>query len=141
MAFLDETGLAELWGLVKAEDAKGAKIATGSYTGTGTYGSSNPNSLTFGFAPKVVFYLGRKDSDNILTHLLNTNATTNRFMMPMGEMPTSYKMGWGFGYTDSSSVLRGQRSEDGKTISWYNSSNADNQNNSSAYTYYYLAIG
>ena len=33
----------------------GAKIETGSYTGTGTYGNSNPNSLTFGFEPKIVF--------------------------------------------------------------------------------------
>ena len=33
----------------------GVKIATGSYTGTGTYGASNPNSLTFEFAPKLVF--------------------------------------------------------------------------------------
>lgn len=29
-------------------------IETGSYTGTGTYGESNPNSLTFGFEPKLV---------------------------------------------------------------------------------------
>lgn len=29
-----------------------AKIQTGSYTGTGTYGSSNPNSLTFNFVPQ-----------------------------------------------------------------------------------------
>lgn len=33
----------------------GAKIATGSYTGTDTYGASNPNSLTFDFVPRVVF--------------------------------------------------------------------------------------
>ena len=32
-----------------------ARIATGSYTGTGTYGSNNPNSLTFEFEPKLVF--------------------------------------------------------------------------------------
>ena len=31
-----------------------AKIQTGSYTGTGTYGSSNPNSLTFSFSPDIV---------------------------------------------------------------------------------------
>lgn len=30
------------------------KIATGSYTGTGTYGASNPCSLTFNFSPKLV---------------------------------------------------------------------------------------
>lgn len=33
----------------------GAKIATGSYTGTGTYGASNPNSITFPFTPKLVW--------------------------------------------------------------------------------------
>lgn len=31
-----------------------AQIATGSYTGTGTSGSSNPNTLTFDFKPKIV---------------------------------------------------------------------------------------
>ena len=59
MAFLDETGLAELWSLVKAEDAEVlascAKIVHGSYTGGNKSGSSYPNSLTFGFEPKVVF--------------------------------------------------------------------------------------
>ena len=30
-----------------------AKIATGSYVGTGTYGASNPCSLTFPFVPKI----------------------------------------------------------------------------------------
>ena len=33
----------------------GVQIATGSYVGTGTYGASNPNSLSFEFNPKVVF--------------------------------------------------------------------------------------
>lgn len=32
----------------------GARIATGSYVGTGTYGSGNPNTLTFEFEPKIV---------------------------------------------------------------------------------------
>ena len=30
-----------------------AKIQTGSYVGTGTYGASNPCSLTFDFTPKI----------------------------------------------------------------------------------------
>ena len=36
----------------------GAKIAVGSYVGTGTYGASNPCSLTFDFPPQlvVIFY-------------------------------------------------------------------------------------
>lgn len=32
----------------------GARIETGSYVGTGVSGSANPNSLTFGFEPKIV---------------------------------------------------------------------------------------
>ena len=40
------------------------KIETGSYVGTGTYGKKNPNSLTFGFAPKVVFIYPKEPSQN-----------------------------------------------------------------------------
>lgn len=36
-----------------------AKIATGSYTGTGTYGSSNPCTLRFNFSPKIVFIFSK----------------------------------------------------------------------------------
>lgn len=38
-----------------------AKIAIGSYTGTGTYGVSNPNTLIFDFNPKIVLiaYTGK----------------------------------------------------------------------------------
>lgn len=35
-----------------------AKIQVGSYVGTGTYGSSNPCSLTFDFVPKLLFVHG-----------------------------------------------------------------------------------
>ena len=33
----------------------GLKMAQGTYTGTGTSGQSNPNTLTAGFQPKVFF--------------------------------------------------------------------------------------
>jgi hypothetical protein len=51
MAFLDETGLAEVWGLA---DKKFSQVATGSYTGTGTSGANNPNVLMFDFVPKYI---------------------------------------------------------------------------------------
>lgn len=38
--------------------AKVMKVQSGFYTGTGTYGSSNKNSLTFNFYPKVLFIDG-----------------------------------------------------------------------------------
>ena len=34
---------------------RNARIACGSYTGTGTYGSANPNMLQFDFKPALVF--------------------------------------------------------------------------------------
>lgn len=36
----------------------GVQIETGSYTGTGTYGSSNPNRLTFSAPPRLIFIFG-----------------------------------------------------------------------------------
>jgi hypothetical protein len=36
-----------------------AKIVSGTYVGTGTYGSSNPMTLTFDFTPKYVFVSGK----------------------------------------------------------------------------------
>ena len=36
------------------------QMATGSYTGTGTYGSANPTSITFDFVPKFVYVCSEK---------------------------------------------------------------------------------
>lgn len=38
--------------------AEDVHIATGSYTGTGTYGETNPTILTFDFPPKQVIIIG-----------------------------------------------------------------------------------
>lgn len=40
---------------LKAVADGGAKLAVGSYTGTGGYGAENANSLTFDFVPKIVW--------------------------------------------------------------------------------------
>ena len=49
------TGVSSLDELATALGA--ARIQTGSYTGTGTYGQSNPCSLTFNFVPKFVLII------------------------------------------------------------------------------------
>lgn len=46
------------------------QIATGSYTGTGQYGSSSPNSLTFSFRPKV-FVLYKESTETASGQLGN----------------------------------------------------------------------
>lgn len=109
-----------------------ARIATGSYTGTGTYGASNPNSLTFAFEPKAIFMWAVNNGIRLPNELA---ATTYIAAIPANN---AYYYG-GFDYPGQS---RGQikRSIDGKTITWY-STDPGYQLNSSAFTYYYLAIG
>ena len=103
----------------------GAKvqIATGSYKGTGTYGKSNKNSLTFDFVPKIVVFANVSSYNGVPMHAI--------FM----RNQSSYIYHTG-----------GPVSWSGKTMSWYttetNSSNgAKYQLNTSGTTYYYTAIG
>lgn len=102
------------------------KIETGSYVGTGTYGESHPNTLTFGFIPKVVivegtigsygtaiFFYGATHADGTIQTASNSNAR--------------YAVSW-----------------DGKNISWYASdsgASAGRQLNGNGSTYSYIAIG
>ena len=114
------------------------QIEFGSYVGTGKYGSSNKNSLTFGFEPKFV---------HIACQTPNNNSNAFR------PHTWVWVKGSGFMYTDNSY----QSSDDvgrtyctvtqsGNTISWYNSvgtnySPTNCQANVSGKTYNYIAIG
>ena len=113
----------------------GAKvqIETGSYTGTGTYGSSNPNSLTFDFQPKIMgvtangsFQLGGGGADNRLSLV---EAYTESFQ---------FKNGFGI---NVSNYGYGRKTNGGRTIEWYSTNSASGQSNESGETYYYFAIG
>lgn len=139
MAFLDETGLAEVWSLVTAEDAKNAKIALVSYTGTGNYGIDNPSSLTFDFAPKVVLLVGYKVG--AIWRPLMSIASYERVMtaVVMQDVSTTYEVGAGLGAIHNSE-LYGKKSSDGKTLTWYSTNNATSQCNASV-GYYFLALG
>ena len=100
------------------------RIATGSYTGTGTYGASNPNSLTFGFVPKFLSIgLISKDNDGY------TKSNDNILLMSNG--------GFCSGYDNRNLYGR----VNGKTVSWYNVNSAEQQLNAKDYEYGYIAIG
>lgn len=102
-----------------------ARAETGSYVGTGTYGEDNPNSLTFGFEPKMVLF------------------TTSGGLTP-GD---GYWNDGGIWTEGASRILVGNWrnayfTRDGNTLSWYtDTENAAYQFNTSGKTYYYLAIG
>lgn len=134
MAFLDETGLAELWKLVKAEDAKMPKFAMGSYAGTGTYGTGNSCSLTFDFTPQLVIFA------NSYASIDGDDFKTRPRLFPMAVRPSSL----GFLYDSSSSNVNTKHTvitwrDDG--LSWYNEKSASVQLNASGQTYNYIAFG
>lgn len=112
----------------------GVKLETGSYTGTGTYGSSNPNSLTFGFVPKlvIVYPQSLNGADKIstqsfwviFTQFTILRSTSNSNMIGAScDAPLSW----------------------GNTLTWWTRSSgsdaANNQGNMLNQVYQYIAIG
>lgn len=110
-----------------------------SYTGTGTYGSENPTSVTFSGAPIVVIALGWLTNDETPYWSTRTGEDDYISMLPMSVVSTDYTPGRGFG-NDVNSGVYGKKSEDGKTFSWYNEYYAGFQLNAEGYTYFILAL-
>ena len=133
---LDETGLAALWSLIKGKNATKAQVATGSYTGTGTYGEGNPCSLTFDFAPKIVIITVQSSG-----------------LYPKNGYWGSDCFIWTYGQTRVLKYASNTTSDitcslSGNTLSWYHGSQsiddnkrASGQCNVSGEKYLYLAIG
>lgn len=100
----------------------GLKIKTGYYTGTGTFGPTNLNSLTFEFVPKFLIVTNRSDAGYC--------------PLMVYEQPGTYsQVGNNTGYL---TITWGQDS--GKTVKWY-STTAELQLNNSGQYYFYVAIG
>ena len=95
-----------------------SQVHPGAYTGSGTYGSGNPNSLTLEFEPKMVIVQG-------------TNGRMAVMIKPSG-------VGISIGASDSTTLTV---SWNGDTVSWYNGLNAANQMNTANETYSYTAFG
>lgn len=103
------------------------KIEVGSYVGTGTYGQANPNTVTFGFVPKLVWIYEAN------TRYISTSAGYNGLWFASWPY-LSYLL-------DSGTTVTRYASLSGKTLSWYESSSAFNQLNYSEKVYTYIAIG
>lgn len=144
--FLDETGLAELWSIIKASSAR---VVTGTYTGTGTYGSSNKCTLTFDFAPKLVIvsesHMGAGFGTSFNSVYGGAMVAVRHTTGVYGTGRLASKEG---GTPNSSKEVRHTFTWGDKSFSWYtytqiagyyDTPNA--QYNASGTTYYYLAIG
>lgn len=100
------------------------KIETGSYVGTETYGASNPNTLTFGFKPKIVIIS------------INGTSTYGGAIFMYGQTRSSYTgVLYNLDYSDMPFLTWNENS-----VSWYSTHRDYNQLNE-AKTYNYLAIG
>lgn len=95
------------------------KIETGSYVGTGTYGSGNKNTLTFSIKPKVLFIAG----DGMGSLAVFVDKVT-----PAKTITGSDADNLGVTWSD-------------QTVSWWSTDNATEQQNYSGTTYNYVAIG
>ncbi len=125
-----------------AGDVGALELLTGSYVGTGVSGSSNPNSITFTKAPRLIILLGKKDSTGEYDPLFGADGGNYYVHLIYADMlTTSYQKGLGL-TNYSPSTTYGKKSADGKTFSWYyNEQNKDSyQCNRSDTTYYYAAL-
>ena len=118
------------------------KIETGSYVGTGTYGSSNPNSLTFSFKPKLVMFTKYKNSNGV-THNAgyifgNNYSDGSAIVFDLSNISDEYSE---YRLCNKGDMIKLVDN----TFSWYttytNSHATTYQLNDSAVTYNYVAIG
>lgn len=124
------------------------KIEAGLYAGTGTYGSANKNSLTFGFIPTVVFIsfvttIGGAGNMTIDSGLGGAHTMFHpRWMLEKQGVNSNqeFTVVWG-NATTNTYAEKYTISDEGKTIAWYNTDSASQQLNGQNSTYYYVAIG
>ena len=114
--------------LQSAVNGKGnCKIAMGSYTGTGTYGSAKPTSLTFPFAPTVVMIAESGDGTSTEPVRMNTSFLVNPLQGATSTYDKALRVTWS-----------------GSSVSWYCDDDVVNphlaQNNRSGYIYYWVAF-
>lgn len=105
------------------------KIETGSYVGTGTYGQSNPNTLTFQKRPLLVFIGGNSNQNRLI--LING---------PYGAAEENVFLGRGVVLNPANPAIYGaQVNCPENVLKWY-STNDSNQLNVSGYEYQYTAF-
>ena len=123
----------------------GARIEVGSYVGTGTYGSSNPCSVTASFPIKQLSVFGEVYANTGNYFPIYQTSGYSSYSMHDILLTTSFASRRGIHNGTSNYGLDysfGKKSVDGRTFWWYSSGNAASlQLNETGSTYYYIAIG
>ena len=114
-----------------------ARIQTGSYVGTGTYGASNPCSLTFD-SRKTFFYIWNQSKFAIVTR----NYTDGFFQVFLANLTAEYKIIGSQSVSGRYTSVYMKKTD--MEITWYASGelseSASLQQNIKNTVYYYLAI-
>ena len=106
------------------------KIVSGSYTGTGTYGGDNKNSLTFDGTPKLLIV------SSTVSSAYGGSRTYPQLIFVYGESGSIASL-----ITNGSDIFASATvSMSGNTVSWYSADAAAQQLNVSGTKYYYIAI-
>lgn len=106
-----------------------AKIAYGTYTGTGTYGADNSNRLTFDFEPQLVIV----QNANYMAYDSSSSSDVKKAMLIMlRHLETVYL---------SQATMAVQIAWAGNDVSWYSTDGASYQLNIAENTYNYFALG
>lgn len=98
--------------------ASSVRIQVGTYSGTGKYGSGNPNSLSFDFKPMFVYVVNNDKYGEGTSFFVQ--GCVNAFYMESQRITVSWS---------------------NNSVSWYQGNGASTQLNASGSTYYYFAIG
>lgn len=108
-----------------------ARIQTGSYVGTGTYGASNPCSLTFDFEVKLFSLYGSIHGQYNIYQTVAIGYGTSGGISFFPPIEDSYEIQ---GRERSYLFLKNN------TVSWYSNKMAEYQCNLENYRYFYFAI-
>lgn len=123
--------------------SRGVKIEVGSYVGTGTYGSSNPNSLTFGFKPAIVFIFPVSIASALATNTWNTGSSSTPSVLGGATLVRGVEKYATFSVHNEGSLVM-IINWDAKSVSFYEGTKAAygrGQLNASGVEYKYIAIG
>lgn len=114
----------------------GAKIEVGSYVGTGKYGSSNPNKLTFGFVPKMVLIGLNYDVSGNWAYAFSYEGL---YIAGMSKMRVFTREKASGSATKGENIML--KTSSGNVLEWYSAGTAPYQLNDTSRTYVYIAIG
>ena len=117
-----------------------SNVETGTYVGTGTYGSSNKNSITFSKKPKFVYVETRDGFVDPNGRVGLSMSFASDTTITSGCVYSYYKESLNDRISGIGGVCLLEWSDEGKSVSWYSSTSNDEQMNKNNVIYTWVAF-